>query len=118
MSQGFIISAITFLIIMVLFHIVKDFILGGYIVTKKQRDTLNKRWYTSTAIGLIILYMLYGCNTEDTDICNKGQPSNAVTCIEIYQPIRAPDGRVYPNSCYAEADGWDNSCLVLQPIYD
>ena len=117
MIQGFIISAITFLIIMVLFHVVKDVILGDYQVTKGQRAKVNKRWYISTAIGLVILYMLYGC-TSETEICNKGEPSIAVTCTEIYQPIRAPDGTVYPNSCYAERDGWDNECLVLQPIYD
>jgi hypothetical protein len=117
MSQSFIISAITFLIIMVLFHIVKDVILGGYIITPAKRRQLNKRWLTSTAIGLVILYVIYGC-TSEIEICNKGEPSIAVICTEIYQPIRAPDGTVYPNSCYAEADGWDNKCLVLQPIYD
>lgn len=113
MSQSFIISAITFLIIMVLFHIVKDVILGSYKLSKSQKVKVNQRWFTSTAIGLIILYILYGCNTQDTDICNKGQPVDAVTCIEIYQPIRAPDGTIYANSCYAEADGWDNACLTL-----
>ena len=117
MSQSFIISAITFLITMVLFHVVKDVILGNYQVSKGQREKVNKRWYISTAIGLVILYMLYGC-TSETEVCNKGAPSIGVICTEIYQPIRAPDGRVYPNSCYAEADGWSNECLVLQPIYD
>lgn len=112
MSQSFIISAITFLIIMVLFHVVKDVILRNYQVTKGQRETINKRWYTSTAIGLIILYMIYGCTTE-TEICNKGEPSIGTVCTKIYQPIRAPDGSIYTNSCMAEADGWDNACLTL-----
>lgn len=49
---------------------------------------------------------------------NKGPSNNNVVCIEIYQPVRAPDGTIYPNSCYAEADGWDNVCLQLEPIYD
>lgn len=112
MSQSFIISAITFLIIMVLFHVVKDVILGDYQVTKGQRAKVNKRWYISTGIGLIILYMIYGCTTE-TEICNKGEPSIGVLCTKIYQPIRAPDGSIYSNSCMAEADGWDNGCLTL-----
>ena len=112
MSQGFIISAITFLIIMVLFHVVKDVILGDYQVTNSQRVKVNKRWYISTGIGLIILYMIYGC-TSETEICNKGRPSTQVICTELYQPIRAPDGSIYSNSCIAEADGWDNGCLTL-----
>jgi len=117
MSQSFILSAVVFTIVMVLFHIVKDVILGSYISTPSIRRQLNKRWLISTAIGFILLYILYGCTTE-TEVCNKGAPSIGVSCTEIYQPIRAPDGSTYPNSCYAEADGWNNACLILEPILD
>ena len=117
MSQSFITSAITFLIIMVLFHVVKDVILGNYEITKGQRAKVNKRWLISTAIGLVVLYMLYGCTTE-IEICNKGEPQIGVVCTEIYQPVITADGSLYPNSCYAERDGWSNDCLTLQPIYD
>ena len=58
------------------------------------------------------------CSTEDKDLCIKGEASEGIACIEIFQPVIAPDGTEYPNSCYAERDGWDNSCLELKPIYD
>lgn len=57
------------------------------------------------------------CTTED-ELCTKGRASTGVACIKIYQPVIAPDGTEYSNSCEAEADGWDNGCLKLKPIYD
>lgn len=53
------------------------------------------------------------CNYERNEPCTKGEPIEGVACIEIYQPVIAPDGTEYPNSCYAEADGWDNYCLLI-----
>jgi len=59
MSQSFIISATVYLIVMVIFHIIKDiFIDRG--LSPKMRSRVNNRWLISTAIGLIILYILYG----------------------------------------------------------
>ena len=65
-------------------------------------------------IGLLIMLFIWAasCTSEPT-LCSKGKNDNDVTCIEIYQPVRAPDGTIYPKSCYAEADGWDNGCLTL-----
>lgn len=61
MSQSFIISATVFIIVMVIFHIIKDIILKGYInITPDQRSKLNKRWLISTTIGLVVLYLMYG----------------------------------------------------------
>jgi len=61
MSQSFIISATIFIIVMVIFHIIKDIIIRGYDnITPDIRSKINKRWLISTGIGLIILYLLYG----------------------------------------------------------
>ena len=61
MNQSFIISAVVFVIVMVIFHIVKDIIIRGYSnITPDIRSKLNKRWLISTSIGLIILYLMYG----------------------------------------------------------
>lgn len=112
MSQSFIISATVFIIVMVIFHILKDIIIKGYSLTADQRSKINKRWLISTALGLFILFLLYSCNTEDEN-CQKGIANNNVACIKIYRPVKAPDGTIYSNSCIAEADGWDNNCLTL-----
>jgi len=71
-----------------------------------------------TIVGIMLLLILtVGCITEDeTIICVKSEPIDGVACIEIYQPVIAPDGTEYPNSCYAERDGWDNSCLTLKEL--
>jgi hypothetical protein len=68
---------------------------------------------------LLIALAMYisSCTTEDRELCTKGETSPGVVCIEIFQPVIAPDGTQYPNSCYAEKDGWDNSCLKLKNIY-
>jgi hypothetical protein len=61
MSQSFITSAVVFVIVMVIFHIVKDIIIRGYDnITPDIRSKINKRWLISTAIGLILLYLMYG----------------------------------------------------------
>ena len=117
MSQSFIVSALVFLIVMVTFHFIKDIIIRDHNITPDMRSKINNRWLISTAIGLIVLLIFYGC-TAEVDICNKGEPSIGVQCIEIYQPVRAPDGTIYSNSCLAEIDGWDNGCLELEPIYN
>ena len=61
MSQSFIISATVFIVVMVIFHVIKDVIIRGYNnITPDIRSKINKRWLISTTIGLIILYLMYG----------------------------------------------------------
>ena len=60
MSQSFTIAATVYIIVMVIFHIVKDIIIRGYNITPGVRSNINKRWLISTAVGLIILYLMYG----------------------------------------------------------
>jgi hypothetical protein len=60
MSQSFILSAVTYLIVMVTFHIIKDIIIKGRTISPDMRSKLNKRWLISTVIGLILLYLMYG----------------------------------------------------------
>jgi len=61
MSQSFIISATVFIVVMVIFHIVKDVIIRGYTnITPDIRSKINNRWLISTAIGLVLLYLMYG----------------------------------------------------------
>ena len=60
MSQSFILNAVVFIIVMVIFHIVKDIIIRGYNITPGLRSKISKRWLISTAVGLIILYLMYG----------------------------------------------------------
>ena len=62
-----------------------------------------------------LAFLMASCVSEE-DICTKQEMTNNVVCIEIYQPVIAPDGTEYPNSCYAERDGWDNSCLILKEL--
>ena len=57
----FVISTLTFTIVMVLFNIVKDYlIIPQYKPNKATLDRINKRWYISFIIGVIILYAVYG----------------------------------------------------------
>ena len=65
---------------------------------------------------LFLLAMLAASCTYDRydDECLKGKPIRGTACIELYDPVIAPDGTEYPNSCYAERDGWDNGCLKLK----
>jgi hypothetical protein len=59
MSQSFVISAVIFTIIMVIFHIIKDIILPKGVSGELNRK-INVRWLVSTVIGYIILFLLYG----------------------------------------------------------
>ena len=61
--------------------------------------------------SMLIFFML-GCEKQDP-LCKKGDYTYGVMCPEIYEPVCAPDGTTYANSCYAEKDGWDNSCIIL-----
>ena len=58
MSQSFIISAVIFIVIMVIFHIIKDVFLATKL-TPEMRVKVNKRWLISTTIGLFLLYLMY-----------------------------------------------------------
>ena len=60
MSQSFTLSAVIFIIVMVIFHIVKDIIIRGHDITPDIRNKINRRWLISTAVGLVVLYLLYG----------------------------------------------------------
>ena len=51
-------------------------------------------------VGLFLLAMLLAsCTPEYRDLCDKGETTPGVVCLEIYQPVLAPDGTTYPNSC-------------------
>ena len=77
-------------------------------------DKIDKIAFTIVGI-MLLLILINGCTTpSETLYCVKGEPNGGVVCAEIYQPVIAPDGTEYPNSCYAEKDGWDNSCLTLK----
>ena len=65
---------------------------------------------------LLIVWVLFLTSCEyggDDPDCPKGEYTHGVVCPEIYEPVCAPDGTTYANSCYAEKDGWDNSCIIL-----
>ena len=68
----------------------------------------------------IIFLLFISCSKADIPgpdpLCAKGDPTLGVVCIEIYAPVIAPDGTEYPNSCYAQRDGWDNSCLIKKDL--
>ena len=68
---------------------------------------------------LLIIWVLFltGCEKQDP-LCKKGEYTHGVMCPEIYEPVCAPDGTTYANSCYAEKDGWDNSCIILGECND
>jgi len=61
MSQSFIVSAVTFIIVMVIFHLLRDVIIRvmEIDVDSNKLQKYNKRWLISTAIGLVILYLIY-----------------------------------------------------------
>ena len=82
----------------------------------KSLEKIDKIAFIILGIMLLLIFTI-GCEYggDDPD-CPKGEKSPGVVCIEIYQPVIAPDGTEYPNSCYAERDGWDNSCLILKEL--
>ena len=61
--------------------------------------------------SMLLMFLLTSCQEED-DTCVKGEYTKGAVCIEIYEPVCTPDGTTYMNSCYAQKDGWDNSCIV------
>lgn len=74
--------------------------------------------YVVLTLLILLFFWVASCTSEDqTVFCAKNEPINGVACVEIFQPVIAPDGTEYPNSCYAERDGWDNSCLKLKSVY-
>ena len=116
MISDFYISAFTFTLVMFGFLLFKDVYLQHQ-YRKEHWDyvskKLNQRWIISLIFGIAFLLLVYGC-TPEIDVCSKQSKSdNIVVCTKIYQPVRAPDGTIYGNSCMAEADGWDNGCLTL-----
>tara|TARA_R100000231_G_scaffold30840_1_gene27137 strand:+ start:1715 stop:1915 length:201 start_codon:yes stop_codon:yes gene_type:complete len=61
MSYDFVIAALTFSIVMVLFSLVKDFIIvPRFDPSKETLKRLNKRWTYSFVLGFILLYLIYG----------------------------------------------------------
>ena len=84
----------------------------------KSLEKIDKIAFAIVGI-MLLLILIVGCQSEPATLyCTKGESSPGVVCTEIYQPVISPDGTEYPNSCYAERDGWDNSCLELKAIYD
>ena len=66
MSPDFVISALTFSIVMVIFNIVKDyFIIPNYNLSDKTLKKVNKRWYISFMVGIVILYLDSNCWWSD-----------------------------------------------------
>ena len=59
MTNEFIISALVYTIVMVIFHLLRDVILKGYKTTLKQKNKMTKRWLLSYGIGIVILYLIY-----------------------------------------------------------
>jgi hypothetical protein len=58
MNPSFITSATVFIIVMVIFHLIKDIIIRGHKITPDMRSKINKRWLVATGVGLIILYLI------------------------------------------------------------
>lgn len=50
---------LTYTIIMVIFHFVKDLLLRGHKLTAQQKSKLNKRWLISYVIGVLFLLLLF-----------------------------------------------------------
>ena len=60
MSPDFVIATLTFTIVMKIFNIVKDyFIIPNYKLSNKTLKKVNKRWYISFIVGVVILYITY-----------------------------------------------------------
>ena len=61
MSYDFTISLLVFTIIMLLFNIIKDFVIFKSMTPSIDfKKRANTRWIISYIIGLILLYLLYG----------------------------------------------------------
>ena len=61
-NPEFVMALLSFIVVMVLFNLVKDMFLIPYLkVTDKSTiDKINKRWYISFFIGTLLLFILYG----------------------------------------------------------
>lgn len=59
MTNEFIISALVYTIVMVIFHLLRDVILKGHKITLEQKSKMTKRWLLSYGIGIVILYLIY-----------------------------------------------------------
>lgn len=82
-------------------------------ILKTKSKTMEERT-NDIFFFLLILWVLFLTSCEKQDpLCKKGEYQYGVMCTEIYEPVCAPDGTTYANSCYAEKDGWDNSCIIL-----
>ena len=53
------------------------------------------------AAFMFMLAMFAASCTNDLfdDECLKGEPISGTACIELYDPVIAPDGTQYPNNC-------------------
>ena len=61
LNYEFITALLSFTLVMVLFNIIKDFIIiPQFNLSRKTLDNINKRWYISFIIGAIILFLIYG----------------------------------------------------------
>ena len=61
MNYDFTISLLVFTIIMLLFNIIKDFVIFKSMAPSIEfKKRANRRWIISYIIGLILLYLLYG----------------------------------------------------------
>ena len=76
----------------------------------RSLEKIDKIAFIIVAILLVLITISCQYEPYESD-CVKGEKSPGVVCTEIYDHVCAPDGTQYPNSCYAEKDGWDNSCL-------
>jgi high-affinity K+ transport system ATPase subunit B len=59
MTNEFIISALVYTIVMVIFHLLRDVMLKGHKTTLEQKSKMTKRWLLSYGIGIVILYVIY-----------------------------------------------------------
>lgn len=62
MSYDFTISLLSFTIVMVLFNIIKDVYINykDLMLSDYQKARINKRWLISYAVGVALLFVIYG----------------------------------------------------------
>lgn len=62
LNQEFVIALLSFTIIMVVFNLVKDYLIQRYMtqVTDDHLKKVNKRFVISYILGVVLLYLLYG----------------------------------------------------------
>ncbi len=61
MNIEVIISILTFTVVMVIFNLIKDYLVKSYYdnITQEHLDKANKRWWYAYIIGCIILFLAY-----------------------------------------------------------